>query len=199
MGWCVSGRFAVRQAVPLVLGAVTLFAALGCGESSKTSLSGRTDSATAPSASDSPAASRLIAEADVICRRLNNALAASKSAGKNASQIVSASSRHAALERRTVAELNELTAPTSLTRDWKQIISFRRTLADDLIKLAHLAKVENSTAIRSLAASKTRVHDELTRIATRDGFKDCSTFSTGTGGSLAFPILPRRRRTSKHR
>jgi hypothetical protein len=155
----------------------------GCGGSSKTEPSG---SSRPPS--KSAAVARLIAQADPICRRLNVELAAASRASHVA--IATSALRHAALERAAVAELSKLTPPASLANDWRQIIKYRRTLAEELVKLGGYAKANDTQKVKALAVSKTRVHKKLLEIAKRDGFEHCSRVSSGTSGGQAPPTRP---------
>jgi hypothetical protein len=125
----------------------------------------------------------LIAQADPICRRLNVELAAASRASHVA--IATSALRHAALERAAVAELSKLTPPASLANDWRQIIKYRRTLAEELVKLGGYAKANDTQKVKALAVSKTRVHKKLFEIAKRDGFEHCSRVSSGTSGGKA--------------
>jgi hypothetical protein len=165
-------------------GAVTALAILatlvatGCGSSSKAEPRG---SSGPPS--ESAAAARLIAQADPICRRLNVELAAAARASHVA--IATSALRNAVLERTAVAQLSKLTPPASLAQDWRQILRYRRTLAEELVKLGGYAKANDAQAIKALAVSKKRVHKKLFEIARRDGFEHCSRVSSGSGGRQA--------------
>jgi len=177
--------------------AAAMLAAAGCGGSSTAAPSGSAASRTEPTESrtsnDSAARSRLIAKADAICRRLNRELAAAPSR-LEARQIASSAPRNAALERRALAELGRLRPPASLARDWRQIIAYRRTLAEELAELGRYAKAGDVPAMKALGASKKRVHQKLSELATRDGFKDCSRVGAERSGAQALPLpLPARR------
>jgi hypothetical protein len=163
--------------------ALAILAALmaaGCGGgSSKTEPSG---SSRPPG--ESVTVARLIAQADPICRRLNVELAAAARARSSVALATSAL-RNAALERTAVAELSKLTPPAALAQDWRQILEYRRTLAEELVKLGGYAKANDTQAIKALAVSKKRVHKQLFEIARRDGFAHCSRVSSGSSGGRA--------------
>jgi hypothetical protein len=179
----------VKNGILVVAAAVSLLAT-GCGGSEHPPASG--SAARAPGRSRSThseeraATSRLIASADAICRRFNKELTGASR--PQASKVARTAPRNAALEQRAVAELSKLTPPASLARDWKQIIAYRRTLAEELVTLARDAKADNVQGMQALAASKKRVHDELTKLAAHDGFTDCSSVGTANIGKL-FPTL----------
>ena len=116
----------------------------------------------------------MIAGADAICGRLNAKFAAGKATSLRVREIARLAPSRAALERTTATELSKLTPPASIASDWRQIIAYRKTLAEELVKLGQDAKLNDAAGIRALAASKKRVHGQLLSTATRDGFKDCS-------------------------
>lgn len=130
----------------------------------------------------------MIAKADAICRRVNSQLAAAPP-GVAASQIARSAPRNAALELRAVTDLNKLTPPPALAGDWQQMIAYRQTLADDLLKLAHYAQSNDARSMQALALSKKRVHQKLSKLATRDGFKDCSQLSAARSVGQALRSL----------
>jgi len=182
MEWSSRGQLARTCGLTGLVAAVAL--AAGCGGQGKTQ---QTKSASVPRSSEprtaheSAAAARLIAKADAICKRLNNKLAATASTGSEARQLARSAPRHAAQERRAVAELRTLTPPASLAADWTQMIAYRQTLLEELVELARYAKANNARAIQSLGASKKRVHQKLKELARRDGFKDCSIIGVSVG------------------
>ena len=164
-----------------------MLAVAGCGGSSKAQPSGSVTESRPTK--ESAGANGLIAKADAICRRLNVELAATASTGSEAHQLALSAPRHAALERHALAQLGKLAVPASLARDWRQILAYRQTLAEELVKLARYAKTNDTRAIQALGASKKRVHQKLTELATRDGFKDCSTIGAGGGLKQLFHTL----------
>jgi hypothetical protein len=149
----------------------------GCGGSGKaTKVNGSAAGAAAtPESAGSgrpPAAGRLIASADVICRRFNEQLA--KAAISGSSDIAREAPRNAATELRAVDALSKLTPPASLASDWAQMIAYRRTLAQELGTLVRDVKAGDTAGMRALGASKKRVRQKLTQLAAHDGFKDCA-------------------------
>jgi hypothetical protein len=157
-----------------------MLAAAGCGGSSTpkptgTAANGAATNTPVPHTHvpGDPSASRVIAKADAICRRVNSELTAAPP-GFAISQIARSAPRNAALEERAIAELSRIRPPAVLARDWRSIIGYRRILAQELLKLVRYAKANDARAIQTLAASKKRVHQKLSALATRDGFKDCS-------------------------
>jgi hypothetical protein len=165
--------------------AVTFAAVTSCGGKSGATASSRsTDAASGTSSPPGEAAARaqLIAAADAICGELDRELAASKQKSLALPEIARFAPLNAALEQRAVADLAKLTPPASLARDWQQIIAYRRMLAEELVKLGRYAKARDRAGIKALVVSKQRVRQSLLAIATRDGFKQCSS-AGGAGAS----------------
>jgi hypothetical protein len=175
-----------RLSAVLTLGAVGL-AMAGCGGSGSTQATGSGSSqatgstqaqaqAPAPARSpthSSPASAGLITRAEAICSRLNKALIVGH-VGLDPRKIAASVPRNAALERRAVVELSRLRAPAKMAADWKKMIIYRFLLAAELSKLANASKADNSASIRALATSKKRVHQQLSALASRDGFTACA-------------------------
>jgi hypothetical protein len=137
-------------------------AATGCG------------SASGNAASESPAQSKFIAEADAICSRLNSEIVVKEAPGLNLREIARLSLPHAILEQKALRELSKLTPPPSHAHGWQQIVAYRRTLAEELLQFAHYAKANDAAAVQALGVSKERVHRELLALAGREGFSACS-------------------------
>jgi uncharacterized membrane protein YccC len=115
----------------------------------------------------------LIARADAICTRVNNEIADVKPVGLNAQRIASVAPAHALIEQTGVNQLERLEPPASMATDWQRIIALRRRLATELDQLANAADSEDMAGIRGFAASKLRVHHQLSALAKRDGFRVC--------------------------
>jgi hypothetical protein len=187
-----AGQHRSRPCSIAALALAVVLAAAGCGGSSK---SESTDSG---SSGASAATARLIATADAICERLDARLASTTPVHLDSRTIARSAPQNAALERAALTELVKLAPPASLADDWRQIIAYRLTLADELARLGRYAKANDTRAVKALAVSKKRVHEKLFALATHDGFRVCSQVGTGrstkpTGPS---PPPPRGTRTS---
>jgi hypothetical protein len=123
--------------------------------------------------------SRFIAKADAICHGVNLELASVKPKSKGLKEIARLTPHNVAIEGIALIKLAKLDPPTSLAHDWQQMLGYRRTLADELSKLARSANQEDEAALKALAASKKRTHASLGTLATRDGFKDCAKVGLG--------------------
>ena len=160
----------------------------GCGASvdSKTALK-PVKASTAPHSRDKVATSGFISAADSICNRLNIAIADPPGTVLNNANLAKLAPRHAALERKAVSELKRLVPPASMASDWLKILAYRRTLAKELAQLGVAAGANDAAAIKKLAASKGRVHNQLETLASHEGFRACGTASSGTIVPLSPP------------
>jgi hypothetical protein len=152
---------------PALLGvALALALALaGCGGGSGTT-------ASSVAVSPTPAASPMELAADAVCKRLNSHIVLY--AKPTTKQIVSAATRNAVLELAAVNELAKLTPPSALAASWQQILAYRRTLARQLVTLAHDESANDTKATNALTTSKLRVHSELRLAAARFGVRECA-------------------------
>jgi hypothetical protein len=165
----------------LLMAAATLsLTASGCGGGSShvqpsepPGTSSHLDSSGAAS-SDSRSTAEFIARSDAICRRLNTRLAIGVSGNLTVREMARLMPPRAGLEGETASELSRLKPPTELARYWRQILTYRRMLADELGQLGRDAKAKDLKAVKALFPSKRRAHSKLSALATRAGFKDCS-------------------------
>ncbi len=165
-----------RLCAVLALGAAVL-AAAGCGGggSSQTTASATTPGSTASATSSSPEDAGLITKAEAICSRLNRTVTSAVVPGAlDPRKIAAGAPRNAALERAAAEELSRLKAPATMAADWRKIVTYRLTLATELSELARAAQARRTVSITALAASKKRVHQQLSALAKRDGFKACA-------------------------
>jgi hypothetical protein len=150
----------MRPLVSFVLVAAVLLA--GCG------------AASSGPQGQSPAQAELIAKADAICRRLNVEIATTKPKHLGVHEIARLSPVRANLEQATVKDLSKLTPPASIADNWRQLIGYRRRLAEELAKLGRSAKAHDVAAIKALTSSKLRVHRQLLIVGRHSGFKACA-------------------------
>lgn len=167
--------------IALAVLALTLSAA-GCGSTNGASSTATGQSPAAhlqsSTAAGQSAATRtqqpVIAQANQICRQLNIEFAADKPANSGVTELVRVAPHRAILEARVVRQLSKLTPPPSMARAWRQILSYRQTLAQELSQLVHYARADNVSGIRALAVSKERNHKLLSALAHRHQLKDCA-------------------------
>jgi len=147
-----------RKLLLAVLAATAALAASGCGSTSR---------------------SPLVARADPICkpvatkRTAVNAALAGKSQTKALEVLAREAPSVAALEIETVDRLRTLKAPNALSNDWQQLLVGMQKLAEDNQKLGAAAKAKNATAVQRVDGEGQQVRQQLTVIATRDGFTYC--------------------------
>jgi tripartite-type tricarboxylate transporter receptor subunit TctC len=115
----------------------------------------------------------MVAQAEAICSRMNQRFDAEGKPGVTVGDIARITPHRAVVEAQTVRELKALTPPAQLAHDWRQIVSYRQTLALELAQLGHAAKAKDTRAIVALAATKKRVHAKLGAIAKQAGLGEC--------------------------
>jgi hypothetical protein len=111
---------------------------------------------------------------NAICSRMNSEFEAHKPKSDALQEIARLSPGRAALERRTVAELGKLAPPARLAGDWRRILGYRRTLAEELQRLGAAAKQGDKGAVAALSVSKKREHEILHQEALRHGLLGCA-------------------------
>jgi hypothetical protein len=147
--------------VPVAL--VLAIVAAGCGSSSNTG------------------AAKLIAQADPICKQVSlkrtAANTAVSKAGASTSKTLRALARVAPPvavdEHQAIVRLRALKAPSALSSDWQKLLSGMEQLANDATAIGSDAKAGEYKDITSLTASGRKVREQITAIATRDGFTYC--------------------------
>jgi hypothetical protein len=149
---------------------ITALAAAGCGGGSATTRSTQT---VAGGDLAGPRA-RLIAEADVICKRRNAALEALPLSGSSARPVERYAARSAALEASALTELSGLAVPPSMAHEWQQMLNYTQAIRGDFINLREDAKRDDTRSVPALSRSLTAVKHQLQIVATSAGFKDCS-------------------------
>jgi hypothetical protein len=158
----------VREATvfSLVLIAVApVIAGCGGGSGSAAQNSAATTATTARPQSRSP----FIVRADAICGRVNAEIVSVKASSQSAREITRVASRHLSLERQGLGELEKLAPPSALASGWRRILSYRRTLADELTKFVNDTRRNDQSAVKTLIASKKRVHVSLRKSAAANG------------------------------
>lgn len=133
-----------------------------------------TTSSSQNSRADSSQATLAVAKANAICDRLNAEMVADKPARQTVPEIARVTPRHIEYETRSVRELERLTPPTATAAQWRLVISARRALAAELVKLERAAKAGNEVAIKALVVSKRRIHAGLAFAAVRAGLTGCA-------------------------
>lgn len=155
-----------------LVAAAALIAGCGGGKAAHTVASDGT--APAKGASSALSLSQLIAQADAVCHRLNDAIATTQIKTASAQEIALIVPRHVSLERGTQKQLEQLVPPPSFASKWQRILGYRRGLADELAELVTASQHADNAKIATLSASKKSAHAALLKAAKSYGFKDCS-------------------------
>jgi len=134
----------------------------GCG-------GGTTGGSTARSAATSPA----VVRADAICAQLNTQLISDLPKSVSTKEIAAISPRNAALEQRAARELASLRPPASIEREWQELISDRRLLAEALTSLGQAARAGEQASVETLGKYKAHLRAQLLEVGERIGFTSC--------------------------
>jgi hypothetical protein len=182
----------MRRWLPVIGLMATMSLTAGCGSSSTggsapihagstdaTSTSGvKTNSAAVASSSSGLvkplSSSQLIASADAICVRLSRELAAAKDTIQSQADIIRIAPHRAASEQTAVEELSKLTPPAAMARGYRQMVVFRRTLAEDITKLGVDAETKNVRSEDAIFTSSASLQAQMRATAESNGFKDCA-------------------------
>jgi hypothetical protein len=164
----------VRRSLALICTASCLacasIAAVGCGGKSDAARSSDGGSATGAAGSEQS----FRAQADAVCARINKDILAVKVKSATAAEVIRVAPRTIALERTGIGELEKLAPPSSLEGAWQRILGYRRTLAGELAQLLDIARRNDGSSIKPLAAAKKQAHAGLSQLAKRAGFKACA-------------------------
>lgn len=169
----------------------TVLTVTGCGGGSSSTGSstasatgtGSTSTATTGASSTSPSttaatgkalsAPRLVAQADAICGKLNQELAAAKDEYGTQAQAARVAAQRAGVEQTALNELSKLTPPTAIADDWQQMIADRRALIEDLNKASADATAKDLKAENAVLLVGTGLGPKMLAAADRGGFKGC--------------------------
>jgi hypothetical protein len=165
--------------------ATTALAAAGCGSTSKPSSTGGSVGASTTTAATTATTTvrsstrtrpltraQLIAQADVICRKVN--ARRSKMKIKTSQDYARSVPPFASYEQVMYAKLDKLVPPASMAKDWTQIVAQARTLAAGMTKIGQYAKTKDLEAANGVFSSASKAQAQMIVIAKLDGFKDCS-------------------------
>jgi hypothetical protein len=119
----------------------------------------------------------LIAKADPICRRANNALDSSKISQQNVAKI---GPSVAAVEHQVAVELGKLTPASSMAHDWKVIVDGFRRAGSGIEEIGKALKSSNlskpSPAFVQGEKELASGQNDRAEAAGRNGFSDCSKY-----------------------
>jgi hypothetical protein len=146
---------------PIVVVVAALAAACGSGSSS--------------------ARSKLVAQADPICKQVatkrlaaNKAIsAAGTSTEKQLEVLARLAPGVATAEHEAIVRLRTIKAPSSLAHDWQELLAGMQQLADDATHIAADAKAKNEKGVKAFVTKGRAVRQKLVVIDARDGFSYC--------------------------
>jgi hypothetical protein len=160
-------RLLVGGGLPLALLAASL-AVGGCGGGSSSS---RVASSSSSAASLSRA--QLVARADAICARVNAEVAGLRPKVASPLEFAVVVPRSAVFQQRAVRELSALTPPPAIAVAWRQLVAYRRELADGLVALAGQRKGGDARGGKGVPGPGLLLPRTLVLAAERDGLKGC--------------------------
>jgi hypothetical protein len=148
-----------------LIAAVVAIAAAGCGSSGSGPL----------------ARAQLVAKADPICEQIaakrSSANAAVNKPGFSSAKILQVLARLAPpvakFEHEAIVRLRTLKPAASMSSDWQKLLVGMEQLADDATQIGVRAKANDYKGVVSLNTSGRKVREQITTIATRDGFTYC--------------------------
>jgi hypothetical protein len=182
------------QLAALVL-ATSVFAASGCGETSKANSAASTPQTSAPTTAAQTATqpsttttvpiqtvkvatgaplstTQWVSKGNAICAHLNAELSAQTI--KNVSELVHVLPENAAYERSGANELMKLVPPKSKDGDWTTIVSAMLQISTDSTQIGHKAAEGLFNANSQLVIETTELHHRFDELARRDGLKACA-------------------------
>jgi hypothetical protein len=118
----------------------------------------------------------LAVQANAICRRFNaqiSAIVYGSGSGLGRAEIMNTVSRRAAVEQKSLAELERLRPASSMSGDWQRVLIGRQALVNAMAKLGADALSRNTAGQRSVLMSIRRIQRPVEEIAVRDGFSAC--------------------------
>jgi len=167
-----------RRLAALAL-AVTIVAASGCGNSTKTVSSTakpeKTQIQSKPARATTALTRRdLVVRANAICKHLHARLAATNTTVGKVQELWRITPQIAVYERAALAELIQLTPPSALTDDWQQVVNDARLIADNMVKLGEYAQANKLKQVNSLLTANQKTERRVAATSKRDGFKQCA-------------------------
>jgi hypothetical protein len=114
----------------------------------------------------------LIAQADTICRRINQKRLSTTVAARQT--FVNGLTPLATYEQAAVAQMRKLTPPASMAKDWSQITSGAQAIADVLTASVAYAKAGKLKEAEPLSIKLEKATQQMLAAAKHAGFKDCA-------------------------
>jgi predicted AAA+ superfamily ATPase len=109
---------------------------------------------------------------DAICARTNAQLTATTA--KTLSEFSHKLPEAVAYYQTELAALSKLVPPTSKANDWQEFLTGTLQISQNTAKLAEIAQARQITLHEPELFAVNKIREVITRVAKRDGFKDCS-------------------------
>jgi len=133
--------------------------------------------ATTPSSATTGASSRThpaIAAANAICARRNHELTAVPEGGTDVHALLAASRTRAAIEERALGELEKLTPPSGIAKQYGELVAFYKQALLKIVKVGERAEAGDAAGARR-ARERADVNPlRLLVLTIHTGLRDCS-------------------------
>ena len=211
---CVGANLARPSSLWLVVVACLATAATGCGggkqngsssSSTKTTTaasgpstssqtkagappSGSTTPSSATDRSSVPAPPTPAAQANAICAHRNHELITITRPGSNLKEIVDSASLRAAVQRRSLGEMERISPPPGPAADWKTVLVSSEHALQATEQLVHSSRSSDLATLRKQIALISKPQLRLLLTATKAGLKACAVVA---GPTLKVPVQAR--------
>jgi len=119
-------------------------------------------------------AAQLATRGVAICKRLNTEIEIGKVSNLSSTNLARIATRRVAFERAALAELSKLTPPVSIESAWRQFLTLRATVVEDLEKLKDDALANNTAGQKEVLISSATIEQRMLAPAKRSGVKTCA-------------------------
>ncbi len=125
---------------------------------------------------------KLIAQADPICKQVNERRAAANASLGNVTtlggkgtlaKVAQTAPALSRFQHEAVAKLSALKAPSSMSKDWQTMLKGLQQLANYTAQIGFVAKAKKAAFGEKLIATSRELQKQLIALAKRDGFQHC--------------------------
>ncbi len=155
----------------LLLAAIA-FTAWGCGSSSSPQRPTTQTASARVNAGKTLSRTELIERANVICAHIN--AKRSTTHYTSPADVVRLAPALSSYEQAAATEMAKLAAPSSMAKDWHQLVHLVQTVALDTLKLAEYTKSNDSAGAEAAFGTLRINHQELVSVARENDFTECT-------------------------
>jgi hypothetical protein len=119
-------------------------------------------------------ASQFDAKANSICQKFGAELAAGNNSIRKTQDFARVVPARVAIEQAELAQLSRLRAPAPLANDWHWVLSYKRNIVEEFIKLGGVAGANDERGTREVLASMASIGEFLANVAKRAGLDGCT-------------------------